>query len=627
MIKFMRRTITLAMLMLVTSISAFAQSQFSSVDDDETGQLKVLRSERFFNAGPAYSSDSRLPAPAMLPATDEFHEILPSWSRILTEKSVLGPSAERLIPGSPAFTGPLLPNTRQAHYRAPRTTGSIRESQDDTSALIDEIITMRYQNPITARVIRTLGGRQSVQVFSEVSQMIDERALHPTSYDLRVRRALQNLTIALDNKAFINCVRLEADSAELDEFRNTLYRLAEPDSVRNYQQAVNLMNKVMAQAEVMNLLTPATVGFEFTNASLDTLDKFSALEPADPAWQHDAEMEALSGDGLDEEIVGIGLEVREHADGLIVIKPLRGGPAAEAGIETGDIIRNIDDRDIRGMKIVNSMDLLRGPNGSQMKLRIDRDGGDEREFVLTRRVVRVWTVNDAKILSGTDVGYFSLSRFARSSTAEVDRTLNRLHNDGMKSLILDLRGDPGGLLTTCIEISDRFLPCGIIVSTKGRLSADNMIQTATYARTWSVPLVVLVDHESASASEILAAAIQENKRGIIVGTQSYGKGTVQTHIPLSSMRGDLRLTTAMFYSPNGRTISGTGVLPDVEVDDHDGALNGDEVLAEAVRIAQSQTLRDMAKASGTCHPQNPETVKSSSLEDIVDPGHPGTTVL
>jgi carboxyl-terminal processing protease len=196
----------------------------------------------------------------------------------------------------------------------------------------------------------------------------------------------------------------------------------------------------------------------------------------------------------------------------------------------------------------------------------------------------------------------------------------------MKSLIIDLRGNPGGLLTTCVEISDRFLACGTIVSTKGRLSSDNMLEQATYARTWSMPLVVLVDGDSASASEIFAAAIQENNRGIVVGTKSYGKGSVQTHFPLSTIGGDLRLTTALFYSPAGRKMAGAGVTPDVEVNDRDGIVNGDEVLVEAVRIARSQTLKNMAKAAGTCQPRNPSAARSSSLTDIVDPSHIGTTV-
>ena len=497
---------------------------------------------------------------------------------------------------------------------------------NDESASIDELITIRYQNPVNVRAIRAMTSTQAVQLFSEVSQKIDERSLEPTSYDLRVRRALRNLSIALDNPAFVHGLGLTADSFRMDAYRNTLARLADGARVRNYQEARTVLNSVMQSASSVQGLTPSVVAFEFANASIDTLDKFSGLEVADPASRVGAELSGMKSAALEEEIVGVGVEVREHADGLLVVKPLRGGPASEAGIETGDIILSINNREIAGMKMANSVDLMKGSSGSQMKVRIYRDAKGERDFVLTRRKVRVWTVNDTKLLSGTDVGYFSLSRYSQSSTAELDQALNSLYSKGMKSLIIDLRGNPGGLLTTCVEISDRFLACGKIVSTKGRLSSDNMVEEATFGKTWSVPLVVLVDGDSASASEIFAAAIQDNERGVVVGTRSYGKGSVQTHFPLSAIGGDLRLTTALFYSPNGRKMAGEGVTPDVEINDRDGVANGDEVLTEAIRIARSQTLKDMAKASGTCKSRNPSAARSSSLISIVDPGHFGTTV-
>lgn len=223
----------------------------------------------------------------------------------------------------------------------------------------------------------------------------------------------------------------------------------------------------MSAAAKVNGLTPSVVGFEFANASIDTLDKFSGLEPADPGSRNGAELSGVKSAALEEEIVGVGVEVREHAEGLLVVKPLRGGPAAEAGIETGDIILSINNREIAGMKMATSVDLMKGTAGSQMRVRIYRDGKGERDFTLTRRKVRVWTVNDTKILNGTDVGYFSLSRFSQNSTAEIDQALNELYNKGMKSLVIDLRGNPGGLLTTCVEVSDRFLTCGTIVTTKG----------------------------------------------------------------------------------------------------------------------------------------------------------------
>lgn len=511
--------------------------------------------------------------------------------------------------------------------RDPFVPAPLPESRlDDEASKIDELLTIRYQNPVTVRAIRAMSNNQALALFAEVSQKIDERSLEPTSYDVRVRRALRNLTIALDNAAFVSGLGLSADSFQMDGFRNTLARLASSGQVRSYADASNVMKTVMSQASSVKGLTPSVVGFEFANASIDTLDKFSGLEPADPASRSGAELAGVKSAALEEEIVGVGVEVREHSDGLVVVKPLRGGPAAEAGVQTGDIILSINNTEIAGMKMATSVDLMKGTNGSQMKIRIYREGKGERDFVLTRRKVRVWTVNDTKLLNGTDVGYLSLSRFSQSSTAELDQALNNLHNSGMKSLIVDLRGNPGGLLTTCVEISDRFLPCGTIVTTRGRLSGDNMVEKATYAKTWSVPLVVLIDGDSASASEIFAAAVQDNKRGVIIGTKSYGKGSVQTHFPLSAMGGDLRLTTALFYSPNGRKMAGEGVTPDIEVNDRDGLVNGDEVLIEAVRVARSQTLKDMAKASGTCRPQNPSAARSSSLSNIVDPSHIGTTV-
>lgn len=494
-------------------------------------------------------------------------------------------------------------------------------------SVINEIITQRYQNPVTVRVIRAMTSSQAVSLFSEVSQKIDERSLELPSYDVRKRRALRNLMIALENESFVAALGLTVDSFQLDGFRNTLARLAGAGPVRNYQDARSVLTTVMRHAEAVQGLTPGVVGFEFTNASIDTLDKFSGLEPADPALRTGFGATGHDSDMLKEQIVGIGVEVREHSDGLLIIRSLRGGPAAEAGIASGDIIRSINGRSLRGMKMAGSVDLMTGPSGSQIRIRVDHEVRGARELVLTRRTVRVWTVNDAGILSGTRIGYFSLSRFSQGSTQEVDQVLESLHRSGMESLIIDLRGNPGGLLTTCVEITDRFVPCGTIVSTRGRLSSDNMTEEATYSNTWRVPVVVLVDGDSASASEIFAAAIQENRRGLVVGVRSYGKGSVQTHFPLTAIDGDLRLTTALFYSPRGRPMSGSGVLPDVPVEDPDGPLNGDSVLEEAERIAVSRTLKEMATIAGSCRTRTSPGVRSSSLDEIIDPIHPTTRIL
>lgn len=492
---------------------------------------------------------------------------------------------------------------------------------------INQEITARYSNPVTLRALNAMSAEQAANLFAEVSRKIDERHLQPSTYDLRVRRALRNLSIALDNDAFVGGLRISGDSFRTDSFRDLLGRMADSMRVRDYQDAQTAMTTLMKQAQTIPGMTASVVGFEFANASLDTLDKFSGIEPAEPIAARGADVaKETRSAALEEEIVGVGVEVKLHSEGLLVMKTLRGGPAAEAGIQSGDIIIAINRQELAGMPMAQSVDLMKGSSGSTMQVRIYRAEKGERDFSLVRRKVRVWTVNDTRLLEGSDIGYLSLSRFSQNSTAELDQALMDLHNQGMKSLIIDLRGNPGGLLTTCVEVSDRFLACGTIVSTKGRLSSDNMLEEARYERTWSQPLVVLVDHDSASASEIFAAAIQENERGVVVGTKSYGKGTVQTHFPLESISGNLRLTTAKFYSPNGRPMAGEGVTPDVTVDDADGIENGDEVLETAIRIAESRQLKDMAKAAGTCRPGKPSVARSSSLSNINDPVHHGAVV-
>ncbi|MDP1796082.1 MAG: S41 family peptidase, partial [Planctomycetaceae bacterium] len=215
------------------------------------------------------------------------------------------------------------------------------------------------------------------------------------------------------------------------------------------------------------------------------------------------------------------------------------------------------------------------------------------DVALTRRSFKVSSVSEVR-MEANGVGYIKLDQFGESSAKEMDEALWKLHNEGMKSLVFDLRGNPGGLLTTAIALSDRFLPSGTIVSTKGRTEADNSEEVAQFSNTWKTPLVVLIDHDSASASEIFAAAIQENGRGVIVGEKSYGKGTVQTLFPMQSVPSALRLTTAKFYSPEGREMAGVGVNPDITIKSVDRTADRDPALQAAVKAAQDQKVIDMA---------------------------------
>jgi carboxyl-terminal processing protease len=496
----------------------------------------------------------------------------------------------------------------------------------DESA-VDAIITARYTNPVTRRAIRSMSRTQAVELFAEISHRIDERHLQPTNYQTRTDRALLNLQLALGNPEFLSVLNSSASDSQIRQLRTAISAIATTQATKDFTAAQRMLQSLMQQAERLSPLAPAAVAFEVANAGIETLDQYSGLELSDPSVMTRNEEIMARTDLLQEQIVGIGIEVRDSPEGLIVVRPLRGSPAAKAGMRSGDIILQIDGQDIRGVSLPEVIDMMKGQVNTDIELQTYRAGRGNALVRLTRRSFRVWSVHDVRVVESTRVGYLSLSRFSQKSAAEVDQALEQLHQAGMKSLIVDLRGNPGGLLTTCIDVADRFLPCGVIVSTRGRLSADNMVQEATFPRTWDVPIVVLIDHDSASASEILAAAIQENRRGLVVGSQSYGKGSVQTHFPLNSISGDLRLTTAMFYSPQGHAMAGRGVVPDFEVIDHDGPLHGDEVLQEAARVAESESLQEMARAAGICSPRDSLAIQSSMLEQIIDPAHPELTVL
>ena len=261
--------------------------------------------------------------------------------------------------------------------------------------------------------------------------------------------------------------------------------------------------------------------------------------------------------------MGIGVEIAANDDGLRIVKALPNSPAADAGLKAGDIIESVDGRDLVGMTPDAAANLISGRPGSQMSLRVRRDTLIG-QFTLVRREIALHTVSNVKMLD-RNVGYLKLDKFAETSRGEIDHALSELGDHGMRSLILDLRGNPGGLLTSAVAVSSKFLNQAPIVMTRGRNPSDSSVETSRGENTTAVALVVVVDEESASASEIFAAAMKDHGRALIVGRRTYGKGSVQTHFPLQTVSGELSLTTAHFYSPRGHLIYGEGVAPDVFV--------------------------------------------------------------
>ena len=268
------------------------------------------------------------------------------------------------------------------------------------------------------------------------------------------------------------------------------------------------------------------------------------------------------------EFGGLGLEVTQE-DGLVkVVTPIDDTPASRSGMMTGDLISAIDGIGIQGMPLNEAVERMRGPADSKVTLTVLR-GGEKKplEITLTRAVIRVESV---KFERKGDIGYIRISSFSEKTDAGVKRAVGELKKQigaNMKGYILDLRNDPGGLLDQAIAVSDDFLATGEVVSTRGRRPEDTQRYNArTGDITDGKPMIILVNEGSASASEIVAGALQDHRRATVVGVTSFGKGSVQTIIPLGGQRGGaLRLTTAKYYTPSGRSIQATGITPDIAV--------------------------------------------------------------
>src|SRR5436853_5159103 len=268
------------------------------------------------------------------------------------------------------------------------------------------------------------------------------------------------------------------------------------------------------------------------------------------------------------EFGGLGIEVTLE-DGLIkVVAPIDETPAAKAGIMANDIITHLDEEPVQGLTLNQAVEKMRGPENSKIKLKIMRKGQDKPiDVSITRARIQVRSVRSR--MEGDDVGFIRVTQFNEQTTEGLKKAITDLSaqaGDKLKGFIIDMRNNPGGLLDQAISVSDAFLEKGEIVSTRGRNAEETQRYNARGGDlTKGKPLIVLINGGSASASEIVAGALQDHKRATILGTRSFGKGSVQTIIPLGETRGALRLTTARYYTPSGRSIQAKGIDPDVQV--------------------------------------------------------------
>ena len=295
------------------------------------------------------------------------------------------------------------------------------------------------------------------------------------------------------------------------------------------------------------------------NGLLQSLDPYSAYMSPEIFQEMQTETSGEFG--------GLGIEVSMEAGVVKVITPIDDTPASKAGIKAGDYIVKINDIQVQGKSLSEAVDLMRGLVGTDIELTIRRRGVKKAlTFTITREIIEVQSVKSD--LLENNIGYIRLTSFNDNSSDQIKKKIKKLkENENLKAFILDLRNNPGGLLTQAIKISDFFLENGEIVSTKSRKKSENRKWFAKKGDiTDGKPLLVLINYGSASASEIVAGALKDHKRAIILGENSYGKGSVQSIIPLKN-KGAIRLTVAKYYLPSGKSISEVGVRPDIEVNE------------------------------------------------------------
>jgi carboxyl-terminal processing protease len=263
---------------------------------------------------------------------------------------------------------------------------------------------------------------------------------------------------------------------------------------------------------------------------------------------------------------GLGIEIGTENGLIKVVSPMDETPASRAGILPGDLIIQIDGKAVKSMDVGDAVDQMRGEPGSSVDLMIMRDGEPAPlEKTLVREVIKIASTRQRMLEAG--YGYVRIAQFQADTGAEVSKAIDELQqNDTIKGLVLDLRNNPGGVLQAAVQVSDLFLESGLIVYTKGRIENSAMQFTAsTGDLLTNIPIVVLVNEGSASASEIVAGALQDHKRAIILGTTTFGKGSVQTILPLTNKKA-IKLTTALYFTPQGRSIQAEGIVPDIWVE-------------------------------------------------------------
>ena len=419
-------------------------------------------------------------------------------------------------------------------------------------------VNRRYQDQTYLRSLRDMTTSQSLDLYSEILANLQTHYVDTIEWSRVLLHGTAALETALDDETFVQTMLPNATPEQIEKFRMEIHHRISPRSTQSRFDLRATVSQVasMAQQE-LGLSGTATV-LEFVSGAVSTLDTYTRL--LSPG-QLDDMFSTIDGN-----FVGLGVELKPGEDCLKILSVIPGGPADEAGIVAGDRIMGVDAISAADRDPDYVADLLRGPEGSLVSLEIASVDQQPRSIRVARRRVDVPCVENIHLVdTDAKIGYFRLTNFQKSTPSEVEKALWALSRQGMRSLIIDLRDNPGGLLPASVEVADRFIDSGRILTTRGRNARENFDYSAHRANTWNVPLAVLIDRNSASASEIFSGAIRDSNRGTVVGEKSYGKGSVQGIFRMQAAQFGLCLTTAKFYSPSGRAISRNGVEPHLSV--------------------------------------------------------------
>lgn len=420
-------------------------------------------------------------------------------------------------------------------------------------------IERRYSDASFLKQLWPQSQTEALAYLQDVLSKIRDQYVETVSTTSFVAHGTESFYLALNNDRFLARNAPNADPESIKRLRLQLRQNYWNKPVSGVDGARYVISDVcdLAQREVR--IAPGAVVMEYLFGGCNALDDYSSyLTPGKLADLYS---------NIDGEFVGIGIEMKaDMGKGLLLVNVLPESPADEGGAMAGDLITAINDVDCRNMTTEEAASLLQGAPGSIVRLKLtDPESGADRQAKLTRRAVKVKSIPVAEIIDAANgIGYIKLTGFQKNTAQELDAALLKLNREGMRALVFDVRGNPGGLLNAAVEVLDRFIEDGVLVSTRGRIQDQNWSYSAQRSGTWNVPLVLLVDSDSASASEVVAGAIKDHRRGTIVGRKTYGKWSVQSILPGMGETG-MRLTTAKFYSPSGNTYGKIGLEPDVAV--------------------------------------------------------------